>query len=166
MRAWRTILPIMAVLTVGACASGDGMGVGSTHDPLTRFPATATWSWDDQANRMPDDPRLEPLDLDAIIRQVAREEFARRGYTETTSGTGGDYRLSYELGMATWMSQTSATAIGSVSLTLVEAGSGRRVWVGFWRAVADVSLDREQRVERFRAEIRELLETFPPAQPH
>jgi hypothetical protein len=141
------------------------MGVGSTHDPLTRFPATATWSWDDQANRMPDDPQLESLDLDAIIRQVSQEEFARRGYTEVGSGRG-DYRLSYELGISTWMSQTSATAIGSVSLHLVEARSGRRVWVGFWRAEVDVSLDREERIGRFREEIGELLETFPPSQPH
>ncbi len=165
MQAWRIILLITAALTAGACTSNDGMGVGSTHDPLTRFPAMATWSWDDHANRMHDDSRLESLDLDSIIRQVTGEEFARRGYTEVGSGAG-DYRLSYELGLATWMSQTSAIAIGSVSLNLVDASSGRRVWVGFWRAVVDVSLDREERVKRFRGELRELLKTFPPGHPH
>ena len=165
MRPWRAILLTTAVLTAAGCAEPDRLGVGSTHDPLFRFPATATWTWNERANHMPDDARLEPLDLDSIIRQVAAEEFGRRGYTEAKSGAA-HYELSYELGIATWMSQTGATAIGSLSLTLSDPRSGRHLWVGFMRMQADVSLDREQRVERIRNELRELLKTFPPAQPH
>ena len=161
----RTLLLIAAALSAAACATDDSMSVGSTYDPLTRFPATATWSWDDAANKMPDDSRIEALGVDEIIHQVTREEFGKRGYTETSPGAG-EFLLHYELGIATWNSQTTATAIGSVSLNLVEARSGRRVWVGFWRAAVDVSLDREARVERFRTEIARLLETFPPGHPH
>ena len=161
MRTWRALLLIAVALAATSCATSDGMGVGSTHDPLTRFPATATWSWDDAANRLPDDSRLESMNLDEIVRQVTRDEFGRRGYSEVSRGRG-DFRLHYEIGLATWTSQTSATALGSISLTFVEPSSGRRVWVGFIRAEVDVNLDQEARTERIRTELRKLLETFPP----
>jgi hypothetical protein len=139
------------------------MGVGSTHDPLERFPGAATWSWDEQANKMPDDPRIESLDADAIIREVAAEEFARRGYTEVERDTG-DVWLHSELGVATWMSQTSATGIGSLSLTLVEAASGRGVWVGSG-GPTPTSLSTARSVCALSQGDTELLKTFPPGQP-
>lgn len=164
MRRWRTTLLTMMLVAAWGCASDDRIDVGSTFDPLTRFPAAATWIWDERANRLPDDERIGFLDLDAIIREVSAEEFARRGYTEVESGAS-HYLLSYELGVVTWTSQTSATATGSISLTLRERESHRRVWLGFVRAPVDVSLDREQRVARIGSELRKLLETFPPNQP-
>ncbi len=154
----------IVLLVAGACATDDAANVGSTYDPLTAFPARATWSWDETMNRLPDDDRLQPQDLDGTIKELAASEFGARGYTEAPSGPV-NYRLSYDLRIHTWRSQTDALSIGSLSILMVDAVSGRRVWLGFIRADIDRSLTPEQRKERLRQEMREMLKTFPPSQP-
>ena len=72
MRSLR-LLSLLLLFGVLGCASDDTLRVGSTHDPLERFPAAATWLWDDAANRLPEDERLEPLDLDGVIREIDKD---------------------------------------------------------------------------------------------
>ena len=38
--------------------ASDDVGVSTTFDPLTRFPAAATYAWDDTARLLPDDRAL------------------------------------------------------------------------------------------------------------
>jgi hypothetical protein len=47
---------------------------------------------------------------------------------------------------------------------MVEAESGRRVWLGFIRAEMDMSNTRESRKEFITKELRKLLKDFPPSQ--
>ena len=61
MRTSCAIPLLVASLCVCAGLAGcqsDEIGVSTTFDPLTRFPATATWAWDDAACLLPEDPRI------------------------------------------------------------------------------------------------------------
>ena len=144
------------------CAS-DGVDVSTTFDPLTRFPAQATFLWDDAANRLPDDARFNQMDTDSLIREAANAEFAARGYRLATTGAA-NYRLSYDLTVHTWYGPDNSSSLGSLSLWLSEAASKRRVWMGYVRAEILVGLSREERMARMRGALARLLEKFPPAQ--
>ena len=82
------------VLLIG-CAS-DPVDVSTTFDPLTPFPARATYKWDEAANKLPDDPRINQMETDSLIREAANAEFAARGYELSTTGSA-HYKLSYDL---------------------------------------------------------------------
>jgi hypothetical protein len=151
----------LLALLVG-CAS-DGVEVSTTYDPLASFPAQASFVWDDLADKLPANPRLQALDLDPLIKQAAEEELALRGYRLATSGSP-DYRLSYELVVNTWLGPDNSISVGSLSLLLVEASSGRRVWLGFARAEIHVGLSPAEREQRLRSAFAKMLAAFPPAQ--
>jgi len=155
------VVALLLALLAG-CAS-DGVEVSTTYDPLASFPAQASYAWDDAANKLPAKPRLEALDLDPLIKQAATEELALRGYRPTASGSP-DYRLSYELVVHTWIGPDDSLSVGSLSLLLVEASSGRRVWLGFARAEIHVGLTPAEREQRLRDAFARMLANFPPAQ--
>jgi hypothetical protein len=154
---------LCAFLSVVGCTSNDA-DFGATYDPITVFPPTARWVWDEAANKLPNDDRFDLPALDRDLKQVVGSEFGARGYAEAPSGDV-HYLLSYELGIQTWMSQTEARAFGSLSVLMVEAATGRKVWLGFVRLQIDRSLTPEQSEERLRASVAGMLENFPPAQP-
>jgi hypothetical protein len=157
-----SIALLALALQLAGCASDD-VGVSTTFDPLTRFPATATYVWDDAARLLPEDPRVDAAATDALIKEVADQEFAARGYRAVASSTP-DYLLSYQYAIHTWTGPDASKAIGSLSLQLVESSSGRRVWSGFGRAEIHVGLTPEERRERLHAAFARMLEDFPPSQ--
>jgi hypothetical protein len=161
-RRYALLLAALGLLQIGACAS-DGIDTSTTFDPLTPFPAEATYVWDQRASSLPRDPRIEQLDLSTLIREVANQEFAARGYRDAGSGAS-NYRLSYQLTVNTWIGADNSRSIGSLSLMLVDNASNRRVWVGFTRAEIHVGLSREERRERLRKAVTRMLEKFPPSQ--
>lgn len=136
--------------------------VATSFDPLTPFPPAATYSWDDAANTLPDDSRLDGLDLDALIHESVNEEFALKGYTPTTGAS--NYRMSYELTVHTFIAADNSKSTATLSLLLREAKSGRRVWLGFIRAETQVGLTREERKQRMKKELGRMLKDFPPKQ--
>jgi len=150
-----------ALLSLLACASDD-IPVSTTYDPLARFPARATFVWDAAANSLPDNPAIDRASTDALLRDVANEAFAARGYRVTT-GTA-DYRLSYQYVVQTFTSVDDTHAMGSISLLLVEKRSGRRVWTGFGQAEVYVGLAPEERRARLREALDRMLVNFPPSQ--
>lgn len=145
-----------------ACASKDAIPVSSTHDPLARFPAQATYSWDDAATSLPDDPQIDRAQTDALFKEVANEAFAARGYR--VAPAPADYQLSYHYVVNTRIGADVSKAVGSVSLLLVESATGRRVWLGFGRAEVYVGLTREERKARLRDALDRMLKDFPPTQ--
>lgn len=155
-------LSIIFLVHLAGCKSDD-FSVSTNFDPLTSFPVQATYAWDDLANRPPKEPRLKPLDLDPLLKEVANQEFSSRGYRPAASGSP-NYRLSYDLTVHNWYGPDNSKSVGSLSLTLVEAGTGHRVWMGFARAEIHVGLTREERKNRLRKVVAAMLVKFPPAQ--
>jgi hypothetical protein len=158
----RLSILFLALAAHGAGCASD-VGVSTTYDPLTRFPATATYVWDDAARLLPDDPRIDWPATDALIKEVADREFAARGYRAVAS-SGADYRLSYQYAVHTWTGPDASRAVGSLSLQLVESASRRRVWTGFGRAEVHVGLTPEERRARLQGAFARMLEGFPPSQ--
>ncbi len=154
-------LPSLAVALLAglACASPDAIPVSSTHDPLVRFPAQATFSWDESAISLPEMP--ERAATDALLREVAEEAFAARGYRPAAPPT--HYRLSYHYTVNERIGPDVAKAVGSVSILMTESDSGRRVWLGFGRAEIYVGLSREERKARLRGALDHMLAEFPPS---
>ena len=149
---------IMLAALVG-CVSGEP--VSSAFDPLTRFPAEATFVWDEAANREPDDPRVRDLNFGPRLRELTTEVLAARGYREAESDSA-DYQISYQLSVHTWISPDQSTSVGSLSITMVDARSGRRVWMGFAQAEAQVQLAEEVRNERLKTLLEAMFKAFPP----
>lgn len=148
-------------LSLLACAS-DEIPVATNYDPLFRFPAQATYVWDDAANSLPDNPSVDKKSTDALLRQVVDEAFAAKGYRVTTGAS--DFKLSYQYTLHTFKGVESSHATGSVSLLLVERKTGRRVWTGFGEAEAYVGLTPEERRVRLREAFDRMLANFPPTQ--
>lgn len=149
------------VLAVG-CAK-PAFDVSAVFDPLAIFPSEATVSWDDEANHPPDNPEVQAHDYDRLLKQVSNEEFGKRGYTIVASGAA-DYLLSYELTIHRWISAEKTQATGTLSLSLVDTKTRNRVWLGYGRAQVLVGLSEEERSERLRLILVEMLKEFPPHQ--
>jgi len=165
LRTRFSALTLGLILMATGCAK-PAFNTSTIFDPLAFFPTKATFAWDDQANHLPDNPELQPLEYDRVIKQVANEEFGKRGYTNSATDPtdDADYRLSYELTVHRWISTEKTRAIGTLSLTLVDTKSNNRVWLGFGRAQVFIGLNEEERVERLRGILAEILAGFPPNQ--
>lgn len=158
-------LPMLAAALLAslACASNDAIPVSTNYDPLVRFPAQASYVWDEAANSLPDDPAIDRTEMDELLKGVADEAFAARGYRVVASAPA-DYRLSYQYSVHTYIGPDVSRAFGSVSVLLVESASGRRVWMGFGRAEIHVGLSPEERRARLADAMARMLEHFPPSQ--
>jgi hypothetical protein len=152
---------LAAVLLTGAGCASDGIEVTTNADPLASFPAQGTFVWDDAANKLPRDERIQELNLDPLIRQAANEAFAARGYRKVASEPA-DFRLVYEVGENRWQGPDGVTSVVSISLILKDPKSGRHVWLGFGRAEVQPNVSREERGRRLRAAFEKMLEKFPP----
>lgn len=162
----RSLLTAVLAATLVAWSTGcasNRIEVSTSFDPIASFPAEATFVWDDAANIMPQDERLEPLHLDEMIRQGATDAFAARGY-RPAEGDAGDFLLSYEFGESIWHGSEGMTSVASISLVLKHPETARRVWVGFARANVEPMLSREERGRRLRGAFDEMLEGFPPSE--
>ena len=160
----RRSLPLAAALVaLLACASDDAIPVSTNYDPLVRFPAQATYVWDEAANSLPKDAAIDHQTTDALLKDVANEAFAARGYRVVPSAPA-DYRLSYQYVVHTYIGPDVSRAFGSVSVLMVESASARRVWMGFGRAEIHVGLSPEERRARLADAMARMLEHFPPSQ--
>ena len=161
-RSCFSVLALGSILFAMGCAR-PAFDVSAVFDPLVIFPAKATVSWNDEANHPPKNPELQSLDYDRILKQVATEEFAKRGYTNVAPGSS-DYSLSYELTVHRWISAEKTQATGTLSLSLVDTKTRNRVWLGYGRAQVFVGLSEEERIDRLRILLAEMLKAFPPNQ--
>ncbi len=155
----RRALSCLAIATLAACASD--LSVGASFDPLERFPAEATWRFDELRNVLPDDERIVAMNLGPALQDVVSAELAARGYRGAGSALP-DYLLSYQLNLTSRIRPEGSFAIGSLSLLLSEAKSGRRVCVGFAQTEVDITRNASERRERLREVVRQMLEGFPP----
>ena len=160
----RRSLPLAAALcALLACASGD-IPVSTNYDPLVRFPAQATYVWDEGANALPDDPAIDHAAVDGLLKDVTNEAFAARGYRVVGDGAAANYRLSYQYVVHTYIGPDVSRAMGSLSLLLTDYASRRRVWMGFGRAEIYTGLSPEERRKRLADALERMLAKFPPSQ--
>ncbi|MBW2290196.1 MAG: DUF4136 domain-containing protein [Deltaproteobacteria bacterium] len=152
---------ILATVMLG-CAS-DGIETSVAFDPLTQFPTQATFLWDSSSSKLPADDRIAALDLGPVIEAAAEAEFAVRGYTLSTTESA-NYLMSYQVASHSWIGADNSRAVGSLSLLLVEAASGRRVWLGIGRAEINVGLSNDERLAGMRVALAKMLKEFPPNQ--
>ena len=157
------LLVAFALLALFACASDDAIPVSSNYDPLVRFPAQATYVWDEAANLLPEDPGFDRAGTDALLKDVANEAFAARGY-RVAADAAAEYRMSYQYRVHTYIGPDVSRAFGSVSVMLVESASNRRVWMGFGRAEIHMGLTPAERRARLADAMARMLHDFPPAQ--
>lgn len=153
------LLGIVALLS--GCAS-DGIETSATFDPLHPFAKEATFAWDERANRLPADSRIQQLDLGPLIVEVANAEFSSRGYRPVDGPA--DYRLSFDLAVHSWIGANNSRSIGSLSLILLEQATAHRVWLGYARADVHVGLSVPERRDRMRRAVSRMLANFPPSQ--
>jgi hypothetical protein len=151
-----------ALTALLACASSDDVPVSSSYDPLYRFPAEASFAWDERANVLPDHPDIDRAATDALLREVIGAAFAARGYR--LAGPEAPYRLSYEYAVNRRTSADESFAMGSVSLIMTERASRRRIWTGFGRAEIYQGHTPEERRARLREAMDRMLAGFPPTQ--
>ncbi len=157
-----SVLILGTMLIASGCAKPE-FEASAIFDPLATFPPEATIAWNDEANHLPANPELQSIDYDRLIKLVSNQEFAKRGYNNAAPGSS-DYWISYELTVHRWISAEKSRATGTLSLTLVDTSGNNRVWLGFGRAQVLVGLSEEERIERLRVILTEILETFPPDQ--
>jgi hypothetical protein len=157
-----SFLALTLVAVLSGCAS-DGIETSVAFDPLTQFPTQATFLWDDASIKMPADDRITALDLPSVIKEAAEAEFAARGYTLSTTDSA-NYLMSFEVTSHTWIGADNSRAVGSLSLLLVEAATGRRVWLGIGRSEVGVGRTREERLAYMRTALAKMLKEFPPNQ--
>ena len=158
MLARKKNLAVALVWLATACASDD-FQVRTSHDPLTAFPASATFGWDRQHIRMPKDDRIARLDLPPRLERILAEELGARGYRLAESGRS-DFRVSYQLTTRSVLTD-QPFATGSLSIRMND-GKGRQVWVGFAVAEIHVDLPEAERNLRLRTVVQRMLEQFPP----
>jgi hypothetical protein len=155
------VLAVIALLGVSGCAAKTG----ATYDPFAIFPATARWTWNDELNSFPNDPSLETLNIQSMVREIITESLAERGYTLAPAGEEVDFRAHYQFGLGQLIEQDSIKAYASLSLTLVDTKTDRSVWVGFIKTDADIAISEAQRRKRIRKKMDKMLKGFPPNQP-
>ena len=163
----RLLKRITLVLTIIVLFSFIGCGkkrIGATYDPFVIFPATAQWTWDESLNRSSSDPSLTPLKVRPLLREAVTEGLARHGYTLAQEGEKVDFRIHYQLGIGRKIERDSTQGYASLSLTLVEASTDKKAWVGFVKTDADVTLSETDRRNRLQKQIDEMLKDFPPSQ--
>jgi hypothetical protein len=161
-RRSRALAAALALSLFLGCVSGEPE-VSTAFDPLVRFPAQATFLWDESAIREPDDPRIRELNFGPRLRKLTTEALIARGYREAES-EAADYYVSYHLSVHSWISAEHSSSVGSLSILLIDAPSEQRVWMGFARAEAQVGLSEEIRNERLRAIVQRMFARFPPNQ--
>jgi hypothetical protein len=146
-----------------ACTSNGGVEVSANYDPLVTFPAEATYVWDLAANALPEDSALDRAGTDALLRSVADEAFAEKGW-RVASKAPADFSLSYQFTVHTYIGPNASLALGSLSLLMSEGKTGRRVWAGFGRAEIHNGLSEEERRARLADGMERMLANFPPRQ--
>ena len=145
------------------CASSRHVPVSTAFDPLVRFPKEATFVWDREKISLPTDPALEDLALGESVERQAEAAFAARGYRRSHA-TAAAYRLSYDLRVDRFIAADRSSSVASLSLTLVDAQNGRRVWTGWGRSEFFAGSTTEQRETRLRQAFDDMLVAFPPDQ--
>jgi hypothetical protein len=164
-----------------ACAT---VRVSTDYDPSADFTSMGSFAWlDDRSGVAGDRDGVSGL-LDRRIRSAVEAELGAKGLTRADRADAAllvAYRLSIETkldvdtihtsagyGVGWYGGMASQTIVseyeeGTLLIDLIEASSKQLVWRGTGEARVRESPSPEQREERVRQAVREILANFPPA---
>jgi len=172
----RTVTALAAAsagLLLAACSS---FSVDSDYDPQASFEGLRTYAW-----REPVEAAGDPLTL-KLVRDAADAELQARGFVP--AGSGPDFTIgqlivvrqkvdvqymddywgySYRYGGPRWSSTYVTTYDeGSIVLDIAGGATGEPMWRGSATGIVDSTATPEERQQRIREAVREVLLLFPP----
>ena len=181
MKTWRTLLLLLTVSVVGACA-----GITVTHeaDPEANFAAYGTYDWMPAESRRVDLRARDPM-VEQRIRDAIEAQLSSKGLRKVDSGDA-DILIGYLLvledgvdsqtmyvrsdpdwryrtyGPATTATRTTAFTVGTLVIDVFDVEEKALVWRGGGEGQVDQSQDPEKRRARINEAVKKILEEFPP----
>jgi hypothetical protein len=171
----------LALMSCLACAT---VRVSTDHDPSADFTSMRSYAWLDDRSGVDEDREGVSSLLDRRIRSAIESELGEKGLTRADRADAAilvAYRLSVETkldvdtihtsagyGVGWYVGMASQTIVseyeeGTLLIDLIEASSKQLVWRGTGEARLRESPSPEQREERVRQAVREILANFPPS---
>lgn len=182
---------LLALAMVWGCSGGKSgtvhkeqsvaaeIKVNTSHDPAVQFPRSAYWAWAGGYPNLPDDIRVDPVALEARLRNAIRRVMADKGYTFRVSGP--QYRVGYRVAITTdkfsaepserytvregWipaMAGARKMEEGALMIDIVDAQSHRLVWQGVCEGSVTMTADEQAKNERVNRAVEAILAEFPP----
>lgn len=170
----------VVVVSLLACST---VRVSTDYDPSTDFTSMSSYAWLDDRSGVADDREGISSLLDRRIRSAIEAELGGKDLTRADRGDADllvTYRLSVETkidvdtihtsagyGVGWYGGMSSHTVVseyeeGTLLIDLIDAPSKQLVWRGTGEARVRESPSPEQREERIRQAVREILASFPP----
>ncbi len=181
MQVNRLLLGIVLVGLVGGCTQTI---VSSQPAAKPAVSVLRTYAWGSPPPITLADPSAEYSLVDTRIRHAVEQELGARGYTKTTSNRP-DFLVAYQ---ATLQKEPGVVSIqhppqadadpvplgptraslarqykqGVLRLSIMEPQSRTLLWQGSARTIISLTTSTEQREERLRDAVREMLQGFTP----
>lgn len=181
------LLFTLLLVGFGGCSS---VVVSYDYDPSANLNAYRTYDWLSGPQEETGDKRIDNSLIDMRIRIAVASQLALKGFTKPTSGKP-DFYVVYHASVKDLLKMTSEREYygygvaektgsggwpagnrtvtdvesykeGSLLLDIIDVGEKRLVWRGSAQAKMDPTLTPEERNERVRNAVHQMLEHFPP----
>jgi hypothetical protein len=155
------------------------VAVKTSYDPAARFPRSAFYGWETRYPKLPDDVRVDSLELEQRLRKAIRRVLKDKGYSHR--GYSPDFRVGYRVAIVTdefdpefnaryrvrdgWlpaMANSRLVERGALMIDVVDAVSHRLVWQGVSEANVTMTADKATKHERLNRAVEEMFAEFPP----
>lgn len=165
-------IAILAVCALGGLAGCSQIEVTAEHDPTVDFRMFRTYDWIDHEPAVPEDPRIDPAELDRWVRTDIGRALQIRGFD--VDGANPDLLVGYRAARAGDTEILRVAGSGSVDtyvrnydkgalvVDLLDAGTGELLWSA--TAMANVDLDtdsKRDRRERITEAVRLMFDELP-----
>lgn len=180
---------VMAIIATAVTLAGVKVKV--ERDEKFNFAKLKTWEWNPSPGVvkvwLTADSKSEPVQrqYEPVIMRAVEEQFAKRGYTRATGGPPPDFQVTYyvlvtsggsgqevgqfmptnaQWGIRPWTPQTTSVTYYPQGTLIIDAASPTLTDL-VWRGMAEAKIESErtddQRADRVRGIIKDLLSKFP-----
>ena len=184
MRRTQSLWVFLFTVAVTACASPK---IGYDYDSSANFSAYRTYEWMPGIQETTGDKRVDNSLVDSRIRTAVGSRLRAKGYTTSLNGKP-DFYVAYHVGvkdmvadvtqhfsdehaprLTTRSSSGAPTGgepqpytTGTLLIDIIDAASNKLAWRGTAAGEVDPGLTSEERDERIRTIVHEMLSHFPP----
>jgi len=180
---------VMVIIATAVALAGVKVKV--ERDEKFNFTKLKTWAWNPSPGVvkvwLTADSKSEPVQrqYEPVIMQAIEEQFAKRGYARATGGPPPDFQVTYyvlvtsggsgqevgqfmptnaQWGIRPWTPQTTSVTYYPQGTLIIDAASPTLTDL-VWRGIAEAKIESErtddQRADRVRGIIKDLLSKFP-----